>query len=385
MDSIELDIQFSTVSIKWLDTIVDMKHILMYNHIKQDITDIGIQANNRDIMSAWRSYQKDILFDDIDDFNSLLDEFEEFESYSNEIAGRKYQAVSTDEVIAQLDHLTGGQKKLLKEVLYKHTVLFDGKLGGYTSDKVHLELINNFKPSWMRAYQVPFTKEKAYKDELDAMVKEGSIEKCHEISEWAAPSFIIPDQDGTVRFINDFRELNKMLKRKSYKLPRIQDIMNKKKSYTYCTKIDLSMFFHCLMLDDASKELCTINTPFGLYCFNQLPQGPKVSPNLAQAVIEKILQDINTNAYMDDACLFTDNDFEHNVQLIDKLSTALAKAGMKCNPLKCAWAVQETSFLGHWMLPTAVKPLKKAILKMDCPRNQTQVRSNKQTHWFIKN
>ena len=35
MDSISLDIQFSTGSIKWLDTIVDMKHISMYNHIKQ--------------------------------------------------------------------------------------------------------------------------------------------------------------------------------------------------------------------------------------------------------------------------------------------------------------------------------------------------------------
>ena len=34
MDSIGLDIQFSTGSIKWLDTIVNMKHILMYDHIK---------------------------------------------------------------------------------------------------------------------------------------------------------------------------------------------------------------------------------------------------------------------------------------------------------------------------------------------------------------
>ena len=138
------------------------------------------------------------------------------------------------------------------------------------------------------------------------------------------------------------------------------------------------MFFHCLMLDDESKELCTINTPFGLYLFNRLPQEAKVSPDLVQAVIERILQDIDTDAYMDDCCLFTDKNFEHHVQLIDKLLTALAKAGMKSNPLKCAWAVQETSFLGHWMTPTAVKPLKKkinVILKMDHLRNQTQVRS----------
>ena len=63
-------------------------------------------------MLAWRSYQADILFNDFDDFDFLLDEFEEFESYSTKISGRKYQEISTDEVIAQQDHLTGGQKKV---------------------------------------------------------------------------------------------------------------------------------------------------------------------------------------------------------------------------------------------------------------------------------
>lgn len=42
MKSIRLDIV-----LKWLDTVVYMKHISMYDCIKQDITDIGIQANNR--------------------------------------------------------------------------------------------------------------------------------------------------------------------------------------------------------------------------------------------------------------------------------------------------------------------------------------------------
>lgn len=73
----------------------------------------------------------------------------------------------------------------------------------------------------------------------------------------------------------------------------------------------------------------SINTPFGLYYFNRLPQGAKVSPDLAQAVIERIVQDIDTDAYMDNCILFTDKDFDHHVQLIDKLLTVLAEAGMK--------------------------------------------------------
>ena len=155
MKSIGLDIQFSTGSVKWLDTIVDMKHISMYDHIKQDISDIGIQANCREAMFTWMQYQEDILFDKIE--GSFLDDFsdlefdsnllDEFESFTAEITGRKYQAVSTEEVIAQQTRLLPEQKKILKSILDKHTVLFDGKLGCYTGDKVHLELIDNYTPS----------------------------------------------------------------------------------------------------------------------------------------------------------------------------------------------------------------------------------------------
>lgn len=152
----------------------------------------------------------------------------------------------------------------------------------------------------------------------------------------------------------------------------MQDIMNEEKNYTYYTKIDLPLFFHCFMLDAVLKELCTINTPFGLYQFNILPQEAKITPGLAQAITELIVKDINVDAYMDDYYLFTNKDFEYHVDLIDKLLSILAAAGMKCCPLKSAWAVQETSFLSYWTTPTAVKTMKKkidVILKVDQPES----------------
>lgn len=86
-----------------------------------------------------------------------------------------------------------------------------------------------------------------------------------------------------------------------------------------------------------------------------------MSPDLAQAIIETIVKDIDTYTYMGNCMLFTDKDFEYHIDLIDKLLTVLVEDGMKCNPLKCAWAVQETSFLENWMILTAVKSMKKKI------------------------
>jgi hypothetical protein len=49
------------------------------------------------------------------------------------------------------------------------------------------------------------------KHEIEQLVKLGVLKRCHD-SEWAAPAFIIPKKNVTVRSIPDFRKLNEMLK-----------------------------------------------------------------------------------------------------------------------------------------------------------------------------
>ena len=42
---------------------------------------------------------------------------------------------------------------------------------------------------------------------------------------YSFPSFIIPKKDGTVRFVSDFRKLNKELERAPFPIPRIKDLL----------------------------------------------------------------------------------------------------------------------------------------------------------------
>jgi hypothetical protein len=143
-------------------------------------------------------------------------------------------------------------------VLKQHTKLFSGKLGLYTRHQVHLELEPGAKPISSHPYSVPKMHQALFKEELDCLEKEGVLSRTG-ASEWLSPTFIVPKKDGRVRWVLDFRALNKVIKRKVYNLPRIQDILSRHTGYQYFSKIDISMH----ELDESSKELCTICTPFG--------------------------------------------------------------------------------------------------------------------------
>jgi RNase H-like domain found in reverse transcriptase/Reverse transcriptase (RNA-dependent DNA polymerase) len=139
------------------------------------------------------------------------------------------------------------------------------------------------------------------------------------------------------------------------------------------------MQYYCFELDDASRELCTIATPFGLYHSRCLPMGVNRSPDIAQEIMERVLSSIMEEIECDISDIATfSNDWESHKTLLNKLLTKLQNAGFTVNPLTCKWAVQETDFLGHWLNLTGIKTWEKnigGILDMKAPTNIKQIRA----------
>ncbi len=181
--------------------------------------------------------------------------------YAVEILDAKYEKVEVDEVINQLNHLDTEQKEDLRKVLMEHTKLYDGTLGVYPHRKFHIDLVPGAIVKHATPYPVPVIHLSAFKKELLHLVKIGVLLP-QGASERASKTFINPPKDGRVRWVSDLRELNKVVKRKQYPLPIICDILRQCKGYKSFTKLDISMQYYTFELDNESKDLCTIATPF---------------------------------------------------------------------------------------------------------------------------
>ena len=110
----------------------------------------------------------------------------------------------------------------------------------------------------LRAYSVPFNHRPVFKAEFDRLVKIGVLEKAPR-SEWIAGTFIIakkllPNETvPRVRWISDFRGLNKHLKQNVYPIPRIADILAPRTGYKFLSKINISMQYYTFEVDGESK------------------------------------------------------------------------------------------------------------------------------------
>ena len=72
-------------------------------------------------------------------------------------------------------------------------------------------------------------------------------------SEWAALTFIIPKNDGTVQVVSDFRKLNEWIHCTPFTIPVIQDLLQKLENFQYATSLDLNMGYYHILLSMHSR------------------------------------------------------------------------------------------------------------------------------------
>ena len=156
-----------------------------------------------------------------------------------------------------------------------------------------------------------------------------------------APTFIVPKKNNTVRFISDFRELNKWIKRKPYPIPKIQDLLLKLEGFRYATSLDLNMGYYHIQLHPDSRKLCTIVLPWGKYEYVKLPMGLCNSPDIFQERMNDLFDGLEyVRAYIDDLLIMTNGTWEDHLEKVGIALRRLQKAGLKVNAENLSLVIQ---------------------------------------------
>ena len=73
-------------------------------------------------------------------------------------------------------------------------------------------------------------------------------------SEWASPKFIILKKNVSIRFLTDFREVNKRLIQTPWPLAKISTILQELDAFMWATSLDLNMgYYHIQLALDNQK------------------------------------------------------------------------------------------------------------------------------------
>ena len=298
---------------------------------------IGLDILFSKSMLAWDGIEIEML--SRNELSRNLENVEELRTVEQKvILDAQYEKPNLETVANDQKQLTGLQREMFLKFLVSKEAAFQGKRGDWNGNPVDFELKSDAKPFAMKPYQIPHALYQTTKKEVERLEKEVGLLSRNENLEYLSACFIIPKKDQTVRFVTDFRRLNKMIVRKPYPLPNIQETLMMIGNFTYATVVDLVMGYYHMKLSEEATKLCGIVLPWGTYNYNMLPMGLCIAMDIFQARLGQLFADMeNVLIYIDDILVVTHVSFEEHLEVLSEVFDRLINKGMQVHPKKCNW------------------------------------------------
>ena len=109
------------------------------------------------------------------------------------------------------------------------------------------------------------------RNEIEKLLAAKVIHSSH--SSWSAPIIVVPKGDGGKCLVTDYRVLNKVTRKFTWPMIKIEDIFSKLNKATYFTTLDLCTGYCHIPLDKSSIPKSTFNSPFRKYEYIKVPIG----------------------------------------------------------------------------------------------------------------
>ncbi len=310
---------------------------------------------------------------------ATLWETEEGGHQSNNAPGRKICCVSQGSPFKLGEGLSDSEKARMVDLLSEFDYCFHPaelkaeRAKGFT----HCIDTGDSHPIRTNPRRVAPAERLIVREQVLEMLNAGVIEPSS--SPWSSPVVLVRKKDNSVRFCIDYRKLNRITRKDVYPLPRIDDVLDSLAGSSVFSILDLYKGYWQVPVREDDKEKTAFVTPDGLFQFRQMPFGLCNAPASFQRLMDTVLAPLKwltCLVYMDDIIIFSAGFEEHLVRLRAVLE-AIAEAGLILNPVKCLFATESATYLGHRVSGEGVGPdpeKTKAIVHFPPPCCVTTVR-----------
>ena len=118
-------------------------------------------------------------------------------------------------------------------------------------------------PISQKPYPIAMKHYQWVKEEIEKLLAAKVIHSTR--SSWSAPIIVEPKGDGGMHLVIDYRALNKVTKKFTWPMPKVEDIFSKLNGATYFTTLDLQAGYHHIPLGKPSIPKTAFNSPIGKY------------------------------------------------------------------------------------------------------------------------
>ena len=248
----------------------------------------------------------------------------------------------------------------IKALVKKHSSAFSVHDRDYGKTDLIQYRANLKDPDLPPVSQKPFRTSPEMREVIDnqahQMLADGLVG--HSTSPFSAPILLAKKKCGGWRFLTDFRKINERCNKVVFPLPRIEDSIQRLEAPRYFSTMDLTKGFWQIPVHKEDRKFFAFSTESMHLEYLVAPMGAKNSPSCLSALMQLVLRGLpiqHVISYLDDI-LVADDNMEDHLKHLDQVFAALAKAGLKLNPAKCAFARETVTCLGHKLSREGISP-----------------------------
>ena len=199
-------------------------------------------------------------------------------------------------------------------------------------------------------------------------------------SPWASCLVVAPKATPPyIRFCGDYVQINKHMEVGNYTIPNVKHELDKIINFPLYMDIDLTNAFHQIPLDDETSERLSIQTPWGQFAPNFMPEGIAPATGVLQETVREIFDDFSEWAIVIfDNMLILANDAKDAYEKFEKIIDRCIERNVKLKMPKSWLGFRKVDFFGYVCRHKSyeVNPDKKEALgKIPMPTNTKQARS----------